>query len=348
MKNLIILLFASVLLYSCASTEYVHISVMEPAPVSLPASIKNIGVVNRSQASKETKVIDVIDKAFSLEGANLDKDGASATISGLSDELMKNSRFTEVKPLTSLDLRSVGAGIFPSPLGWDAVEKICQENHVDALFALELFDTDSKIGYAANPVSLNTPLGHVPMIEQQANITTLVKTGWRIYDPVGRVILDEYPLSRSINRSASGINPAVAANVIVSRKEAVKEVGTRIGQVYADRIIPFWIRVTRDYYVRGTDNFRIARRKAQTGNWNDAGSIWQQETNNPSPKVAGRACYNMAIISEINGDLDAAIGWAQKGYENYGNRLSLNYVNILKNRKAAMLVVQDQNQSGGQ
>ena len=348
MKNLLYLLFSSVLLYSCASTEYVHISVMEPAPVSLPPSMKSIGVVNRSQAIKATKIIDAIDKVFSLEGANLDKDGANATISGLTDELMKNNRFTEVKPLVNLDLKSVGAGIFPSAMDWDAVQKICQENHVDALFALELFDTDSKIGYAANPVSLNTPLGHLPAIGQQANISTQIKTGWRIYDPVGRNILDEYPITRSVSRSAGSINPALAAYVLTSRKEAVKEVSTRIGQIYADRIIPFWIRVTRDYYVRGSDNFRMARRKAQTGNWNEAGSLWQQETNNPSGKVAGRACYNMAIISEINGDLDAAIGWAQKGYENYGNRLSLHYVNILKNRKEAMQVVQDQSLSGGQ
>ena len=72
---------------------------------------------------------------------------------------------------------------------------------------------------------------------------------------------------------------------------------------------------------------------AQTGNWTEAAKIWETETRNPDPKVAGSACYNMAIINEINGDLDAAIGWAQKGYENYANRLSLYYVNILKNRK---------------
>jgi hypothetical protein len=81
---------------------------------------------------------------------------------------------------------------------------------------------------------------------------------------------------------------------------------------------------------------------AQTGNWNDAAALWQKETLNPNPKVAGRACYNMAIINEINGDLDAAIGWAQKGYENYYNRLSLWYVNILKNRAANMALVKDQ------
>jgi hypothetical protein len=86
----------------------------------------------------------------------------------------------------------------------------------------------------------------------------------------------------------------------------------------------------------------VARRKAQTGNWNDAAQLWQQETNNPDRKVAGRACYNMAIISEINGELDAAIAWAQKSYENYNNRLALYYVNILKNRKVSMDLVKEQ------
>ena len=49
--------------------------------------------------------------------------------------------------------------------------------------------------------------------------------------------------------------------------------------------------------------------------------IWQEETkSSPNGKLAGRACYNMAIIAEINGDLDGAIQWAQKSYENYNIR----------------------------
>jgi hypothetical protein len=50
-------------------------------------------------------------------------------------------------------------------------------------------------------------------------------------------------------------------------------------------------------------------------------------------KIAGRACYNMAIISEINGDLDKALGWAQKSYEDYNDKLAIRYVRILENRK---------------
>ena len=104
------------------------------------------------------------------------------------------------------------------------------------------------------------------------------------------------------------------------------------------------MRVSRYYYVRGDDSFKLATRMARTGNWDGAAKIWQQATNSASGKVAGRACYNMAIISEINGDLPGAIQWAQKAYENYGNRLALSYVSVLKNRQNDNAVLKAQNE----
>ncbi|MBS1600370.1 MAG: tetratricopeptide repeat protein [Bacteroidetes bacterium] len=341
MKNrlpIILIIFA---FCSCRSTELVYISVLKHAPVTMPPYIKSVGVVNRTMASDQTKIVDVVDKVFSLEGANLDKDGAQASITGLTDELLKNNRFTEVKTLKT-DLRTNTPGLFPTPLSWDVVEKICKENNTDAIFALELFDTDTKIAYSANSTTITTGLGNVPGIEHHATMVTNIKTGWRIYDPVNKNILDEYPLSRSISFSSKGINPAVAASGLIGRKDAVKQVGTEAGQNYAYRIVPYWIRVSRDYFVRGSDNFRIGRRKAQTGNWTEAATYWEKETNNPSPKVAGRACYNMAIINEINGNLDQAIQWAQKAYENYNNKLGLRYVKILNGRKVNDEILKDQ------
>jgi hypothetical protein len=135
-----------------------------------------------------------------------------------------------------------------------------------------------------------------------------------------------------------------AYEAIAGRKEAVLEVSRAIGQRYASRILPYSIRVQRVYFVRGTNNFKIAKRRAQTGNWNGAAELWEQEVLNPKRKVAGRATYNMAIINEINGDLDAAIGWASKSYADYRNKEALHYLNILKNRKARIQQLQLQQQ----
>jgi len=318
--------------YSCSSTNLMSLSVMEPAPVSMPSNIKTVAVVNRIQASQATQGIDAVHKAISLETNDLQKAGAQASMHGLSDELLKNNRFTDVKPL-NLDLRSYGAGIFPSAMQWDSVDKICRESNVDAIFSLELFDTESKINYGVTPANINVGIANLPAVEHHVNMTTLVKTGWRIYDPSSRTILDEYVLSRDFSSSASGINPVVAASALNGRIEAVKDVSTQAGQAYAARILPYWIRVSRDYFVGGNDNFKMAQRKAQAGDWNGAGVIWQQETGNTDGKLAGRACYNMAIISEINGNLDGAIQWAQKSYEDYKIRLALDYLNVLNYRK---------------
>lgn len=332
MKNPLIFICIAIACYSCSSTSLMSLSVIKPAPVSIPPEIKSVAIVNRTQASGETKTLDAIHKAISLETNELQAAGAQASIQGLSDELMKNTRFTQVKFLNELDLRSYGAGVFPTPLLWDSVEKICKENNTDALFALELFDADSKLNYAGGATNVSL-VGGLPAIEHLVNISTNVKTGWRIYDPTTRTILDEYIIGRDLSSSGSGINPAVAASALIGRKEAVKEVGIQAGQAYASRILPFWIRVSRDYFVGGDQNFKTAQRRAQSGNWDGAAQIWLEETKSSDGKLAGRGCYNMAIISEINGDLDGAIQWAQKSYEDYKIRLGLNYVNILRYRK---------------
>jgi hypothetical protein len=330
-KFLIILLAA--LVFSSCKTQQLYLNVVEPAPVTMPAYIKSVGVINRSIPTDETKNLDVLDKALSLEGVNLDKDGAMESIRGLSDELLNNSRFAEVKTLNDIDFRTSALTDFPTPLTWEIIEKICNETKTDALFSLEKFDTDTHINYSNRKVDMKTPLGTIPGIEHQANMETLVKTGWRIYDPSSKVILDEYIFNESVVFSGRGINPLIAASALVGRKDAVNQVSNKAGHGYALRIIPFRLRVMRDYYVKGTNNFKIAKRKAQVGKWDEAGLLWEKETANSSSKIAGRACYNMAIINEINGDLESALKWAQKSYEDTNNKLALCYVRILENRQ---------------
>ena len=43
----------------------------------------------------------------------------------------------------------------------------------------------------------------------------------------------------------------------------------------------------------------------------------------------------MAIINEINGNLETAIDWAKRAYSDYKIKLALDYVRILENRLRA-------------
>jgi hypothetical protein len=324
----LIIVVASV---SCKTNE-LYINVTQPAPVTLTPGIKKIGIINRSIPTDETKLADIVEKVLTLEGADLDKDGALESINGLAEELKANDRFSDVKVLDDIDFRASRIGVLPPALSWDIVGRICNESGTDALFALERFDTDTRVNYSTRNVEIKTPFGAVPGIEHDAAMETIIKTGWRIYDPVGKSISDEYSFAESLVSHGKGINPVAAVEALIGRKDAVKEVSHRAGQSYALRILPYRLRVTRDYFVKGTNNFKIAKRKAQTGKWDEAGLLWEKETGNPKSKIAGRASYNMAIINEINGNLDDALGWAQKAWEDYKIRPALDYVRILERR----------------
>jgi hypothetical protein len=329
------------LLVSC-KTNQLYINVWEPAPVTVPSYIKSVGVINRSIPTDETKVFDEIEKVFTLESVDLDKDGALEAIKGLSGQLLDNNRFDEVKTLTDIDFRTSRLENFPTPLSWEIVDRICNETGTNALFSLEKFDTDTRVSYSANQVKIETPIGSIPGIEHQAEMQTTVKTGWRIYDPAGKSILDEYVENETATNIGKGINPLVAARALAGRKAAVSEVSIKAGQNYVLRITPYRIRVYRDYFVKGSDNFKIARRKAQMGQWDEAGELWRKETGNQNMKIAGRAAYNMAIISEINGDLDEALNWARKSWGDYGIKQALDYVRILENRQYESNVLKEQ------
>ncbi|NSW94042.1 MAG: hypothetical protein HPY62_04945, partial [Bacteroidales bacterium] len=155
-------------------------------------------------------------------------------------------------------------------------------------------------------------------------------------------IIDEFSFAESLAFFGRGINPVEAVTSLLARKEAVKEVSRIAGHNYALRLLPYRLRIEREYFVKGNDNFKTAKRKARTGNWDEAGLIWAKETENPSRKIAGRAFFNMAVISEINGNIDEAIEWARRSYEDFNVRKGLKYLRLLEGRKHDDIVLKMQ------
>jgi hypothetical protein len=54
MKKYTQLIFLVLMSYSC-KTQQLYINIVEPAPVSVPANIKTVGIIDRSLPSDQTK-----------------------------------------------------------------------------------------------------------------------------------------------------------------------------------------------------------------------------------------------------------------------------------------------------
>ncbi len=318
-------------------------SAVEPAPITLSKDVTRIGIINRSLPSEGNKTADKIDKILSAEGLNLDKEGSEAAILALKDQLEGNETIEEIVIIDDLASLRKGLSVFPSTLTWNEIETLCEEYKVDAIFSLAFYDTDTKVSYKATMLDIPNDLGiKVAVPAHELTLNTLVENGWRVYDPINNRIADELVFSDHVVSVGKGINPIKAYEAIIGRKEAVLHQSKYMGMDYAQRLLPYKHRVNRDYFVRGTNNFKIAQRKAQAGDWDGAAVLWQQETVNPDPKVAGRACYNMAISNEINGELDEAMQWASKSYTDYNNNYALSYLNTLKYRARQKEVLNQQ------
>ena len=308
-------------------------SAVEPAPITLSKDVTRIGIINRSLPSEANKTADKIDKILSAEGLNLDREGSEAAILALKEQLERNESIEEIVIIDDLAHLRKGLSVFPTTLTWNEIENLCEEYKVDAIFSLAFYDTDTKVSYKATMMEIPNDLGvKVAVPAHELTLNTLVENGWRVYDPYNNRIADELEFSDHVVSAGKGINPIKAYEAILGRKEAVLHQSKYSGMDYAQRLLPYKHRVNRDYFVRGTENFKIAQRRAQAGDWDGAAVLWQQETANPDPKIAGRACYNMAISNEINGDLDEAMQWASKSYADYNNNYALSYLNTLKYR----------------
>ncbi len=338
-----LLLVSLIAFSSCKTTSVYTINIIEPAPVFFDSTYKKVGVIDRSEPEKKNKAIDAIDKVLSAEGKYFDKDAAEASTTSMKDELLKNRRFNYVTKIDSSGLKTPGMSVFPSSIPWAKLEEIGNENDVEVVFVLSFFDTDTKIDYSTRMRAVPNPLGgNIQIPEHIARVDTRIKTGWRIYDIRTKTIRDEVVLVENTSSTGRGINPLKAIEAIERRKENVLEISKILGINYAQRVLPQEVTVSRRIYIRGSDNLKAAKRYINVGDWEGAAELWQRDVNNLKSKIAGRATYNLALISEIDGDLEKAIEWANISYLTHNNKKALAYVNTLKNRLASKKELEEQ------
>ena len=162
-----------------------------------------------------------------------------------------------------------------------------------------------------------------------------VKSGWRIYFPKDKRIIDENRFSDFLNFEGQGETPQQSTASLPNKRECIKKTGFHAGTVYGYRISPQWIYVTRYFYTRGNDDMKSAGKRARKINdWKGAMEVWKKESLNSNKKIAWHANYNMAVACEREGNLELALEWAKKAYDRGQKSAAAQYVNTLKYRIA--------------
>lgn len=90
-----------------------------------------------------------------------------------------------------------------------------------------------------------------------------------------------------------------------------------LGKSFAKNIISSWHEVNRTYYKSSDDNMLLGEKYLLDNDWIKAAEIYNRETNNKNKNIAAKATFNMALICEMEGNLDAAFDWLDRSKSTY-------------------------------
>ncbi len=369
MKNIFSLIIITILFGSCTSS--ISLRILKPADITLPQEIQKFTLVNRTKPDKKNKLWNIIEGAITGEGIFADREGADYCLSGLMEIMQQTPRYTITQ--AAVEFKGSGTELFSNPLSWDEVNALCTQNNSEALIVLEAFDSDSRLTYDSKPIqikgasfdcwdtnknkkndssedtnkdgkwnSLDCATGSPTTITETTTTTEFythaqieVKTGWRIYYPKEKQIVEEYRFSDFMNFNGKGFTPEQATFALPNKRDCIKNTGHKAGATYGFRISPQWIYTTRYFYTRGSKAMKLAgKRIRQIDDWKGAIETWKKETLNAKRKVARNACFNMAVASEHEGNLEVALEWANKAYNIGQKSVAGQYINTLNFRIA--------------
>ncbi|WP_222585003.1 DUF6340 family protein [Algoriphagus marincola] len=334
MKNLLLkfIILLGILAFSAACSKNVTMTRLVPASVTVSPEIQKIVIVDRTKPQNE--MVSVIEGLITGELPFEVRNSIEATLSSLQQTLNTSPRYDIVRANQRLTGGMFGQ-VFPNPLDWYTVERLCDEYKADAVLALENFNSDfvttdreqlvkKTVGEGKNAQTVEVQGIY---IEGVANVSA----GFRLYDPFQRSIVDQQRFQKTNTWSAEAETKTQALALLIAKADATRIVGELAGAGYASKIAPMYVDVNRGFFPKSKTHPAVAKgaRYAEVDQWEKAIQIWESGISTADEKTGGMLLYNIAVGYEVLGSLDLAKEWAGRAYTEFDLKKARNYVRIL-------------------
>ncbi|MBA7561683.1 hypothetical protein ES708_03322 [subsurface metagenome] len=322
-KSFARLFFLSLVFILCAAPT-MNFNVMLPSAISFPDHIKSVAMIDRTMP--DDNVLNVIEGGLTGEMIGEDKLATQILMDGVHSIMVNSATLDFIRTPEVLEGASSVSAAFPAPLDWETINNLCSKYRVDAILAIEIFDSDF-------------------IIIPGAGQTVTVKTGIRMYDPATKNIIDQYVFSHQMGIGGSINTLEAALGSLMNKNTAIREVSYDAGVIYGRRISPYWYRVSRDYYrkSKGDHNLAEGARMMEVNDWDAARAALQRAVDTSKKrKTRGRAAHNLAVVYEIEGNLPEAKSWAQAAWGKYKNKKSRDYLYDINHRINQMQILEQQ------
>lgn len=332
-------LFA-VTITSCSTSKFV-VNVINPPSIEITDDIERILIANRCLRDEYDNPNDIIEGLIEGEGPVINQAGAKKAV----DAVIADIRYApglEPVYIPTVPRADTLDDKFPQPLDWETVNNMCIQYKSDALLTLEVFSAQTYIDYGyfqrpdkenevkvwSNTKIYNRKVNQIPLARLRVEITA----GWRIYYPLEKKIVVNELNKHKEQWEFEGKTKKMARRNLPSKMFAVEAAAKIAGANFSSRLYPERSTVERILFIKGNRDFRIANHYLKQRYWEKAASIWKKHTDDKYEKTASAALYNLAVINEMEGNIEKAFELAQQAGEINNERVIKDYTRLLEKK----------------
>lgn len=331
------ILLALMGLTSCKTVSYISVELANPAKKELPAGIQSLTLVNRAVDERfanfnEDSLQQIFYRnQFRMDTLLLDSLAADTLVQALGKLLFESERYDVVIPVDRF-LPHERSTFFTPAMDWEEVQSLCDTFHTDAVLSLDFFKTSVTTTYKRETLydtgSENFYSAH--FAQMQINYESL----FRVYDPKNRQIVMNELVKDTLLWEGADYDLRTLFARLTKVKGGLIESGIDAALEIAEKIAPTWRTDSRPYFSKGDPVLEEAHLLVQSGDWDSAMTKWEELSKKTNSKaLKSKAEFNLAVGSEMQGNIDNAIKWGVKSYETMYRPMTYDYLNTLKTRK---------------
>jgi hypothetical protein len=337
--NAILLLLTGITLVSCKSNYAIlTIENIQHAKDELSPDIQSITLMNRSMSSQfqnhkeDSLQMYFYRKGFQLSNIVLDSAAADTTIRALAALMFESGRYDVVVPLERNFKRTLSYEILPDTLNPAQVSEICSNFKTDALMVLERFTTKTMADYSAERY-FDGASGNV--YSYNATLDLKYDAFFRIYKPGNKTLVKEIAVSDTIYWESVDNSQAGLFSKLPTVKQALINAGIKVALDVDSKLSPTWIPEKRGYFLFKSKDDQ-GQKFMYENKYNEASQYWTEMARSTNKKIRSKAEYNLALINELNGDMDKAIEFGLKSFYSFYRFQTQTYLKKLEARKLAL------------
>ena len=334
--NILMLLFV---FCSCSST-YRSI-VVETSQLSsniLPGRINSLTLMNRSINNQFINFDeDSLQKSFYAQNFNiknaviLDSLAADTTLKTLGRMLYNNGRYDIVIPeernIIRLDNKYYK---IQEDVDWNTVKEICNTFNTDALLVIERYYNRISTSYKIYP-STAEYYRHVT-----ASIDSKYSAAVKIYDPTEKKVIRQFEVSDTISWSDGALSTEKLFEKCPTIKKCLIQSGIQTAIDINRYLSPVWKKEERNFYIIDTKENKTAGKLVLKNEWGKVYNYWLPFTKSSKKQIRSKAEFNMAVASEMLGNIEEAILWATKSNKSVYRYQTEIYMKKLMKRKEVL------------